>query len=1033
MLRRLLRASLRNRVVVLALAALLIVAGTVSATREKLDVFPEFAPPMAVVQTLAPGYSSAQVEALVTHPIEAALGGAAGVTDMRSRSLAGISLVTVVFGGGTNVFRARQLVAEQLAGVAGNLPSGVSQPRLLPLTTSTSVILTIGLTSRTRSLMDVHDAARWIVKPQLQAVAGVADAILFGGLKRQLQIQPDPEKLRRYGLSLVDVTAAARQATGARSAGAIDTANQHLTVEADGQITTPAELASVTLSWREGNPVTIGDVAKVAYGPETPVGAASVMGRPAVMVIVEEQYGANTLAVTHRLSRRLDELKPVLAAQGVNLMPNVFRPADFITRATGHLRDVLLLGAILVVAVLMLFLMNLRAAAISALAIPLSMLAALMVLNLFGITMNTMTLGGLAIALGEIVDDAIIDVENILRRLRENDALAAPRAAFRVVLDASVEVRSSIIFATFAVTLVFLPVLMLGGVAGKLFAPLGLAYIASVLASLAVALTVTPALSLLLLANRPAEGDRQPAFAGWLTRRYRAVLAGTVRHRRKLVASCAVLVVTALAALLFVQGSFIPDLREGHYIVHVGLAPGSSLAESMRVGKRISKALAAIPGVSMVAQRAGRADDVVDPAGRHLSEFDLDLTPQSAAGQNRVLEKVRAALARFPGLTTAVNTFLVERIDETISGATAPVVVKVFGDDLDRIDQTADRIAQLAAKIPGAAGVRLNTPARMPRLSVRLHQDALNRYGLRPMQVLDILRTAWQGEVTGEITHGSRTTNVAVILPPDLRGSVEALGDLTIRSLAGPYVPLRDLASIRQVAGRYQIAHENGQRLQSVLIDLGSVSPTRFVEILKRRVVHSMTMPKGVYVLYEGQGAALGRSEATLLGYGALSLAAVVLLLGLALKRARLVALVMANLPFALVGGVASIWLNGGTLSLGGMVGFVTLFGISLRNAIMLISHFDHLVRVEHRSWTAETMLRGASERLLPILMTAFVTGLGLLPLALTSGAPGNEIEGPMALVILGGLVTSTLLNLMVLPVLALRHGDFGRTKDSAA
>lgn len=537
MLRRLLRFSLRQRGLVLALAVLLLIVGAIGASREKLDVFPEFAPPMAVVQTLAPGYSSAQVEALVTHPIETALGGAAGVRDMRSRSLAGISLVTVVFGGGADVFRARQLISEQLAGVKGQLPSGVARPRLLPLTTSTSVILTIGLTSKTRSLMDLHAIARWVVKPQLQAVRGVADAIVFGGLKRQLQIQPDPEKLQRYGLSLADVTAAVAQATGARAAGAIDTPNQHLTIEAQGQITTPAQLAALPLGGGAGGmPVRLGDVAKVAFAPQTPVGAASVMGHPAVMLIVEGQYGANTLAVTQRLTRRLDALKPVLAAQGVTLVPNVFRPADFITRATSHLRDVLLLGAVLVVAVLMLFLMNLRAAAISALAIPLSMLAALMVLNLFGISMNTMTLGGLAIALGEIVDDAIIDVENILRRLRENAILAAPRAAFRVVLDASTEVRSSVIFATFAVTLVFLPVLMLGGVAGKLFAPLGLAYIAAVLASLAVALTVTPAMSLWLLAKRPPQDDRPRAVAERLGRGYRRILTATLRHTRALIA-----------------------------------------------------------------------------------------------------------------------------------------------------------------------------------------------------------------------------------------------------------------------------------------------------------------------------------------------------------------------------------------------------------------------------------------------------------------------------------------------------------------
>jgi CzcA family heavy metal efflux pump len=1026
MLNAIIHFSLRFRGVIYALAVLASAYGLYTLTQAKLDVFPEFAPPMTVIQTEAPGLSSEQVETLVTQPIENALSGTVGVQSIRSKSLQGLSVVTLVFGDRLNVLQVRQLVSERVNALAATLPTGVQPPTLLPLTTATSVVLTIGLTSKTRSLMELHDVAEWMVRPQLLSVPGVADAIVFGGDVRQLQLQLDPTKLMRYGLSIRDVIAAARTSTGVRGAGFIENANQRITVSTDGQITTPEALAGVVLRWSNGAGIRLGDVATVTYASAPAVGAASIMATPGVMVVLESQYGTNTLTVTNGLERTLAALRPVLARQDIDLQPDVFRPANFITEATGHLRTALLIGAVLVMAVLFLFLLNVRTAVISAVAIPLSLLVAVIALNAFGVTLNTMTLGGLAIALGEVVDDAIIDVENIYRRLRENRSLPQPLPALRVVLSASVEVRSAVVFATFIVILIFLPILSLAGVAGKLFAPLGIAYILAVLASLAVALTLTPAMALALLTRGPLP-THEPRLLTWLKTRYIALLMKVEGRVRTVMVFVAILCFAALSMLPFLRGNFIPELREGHYIVHLGLAPGSSLAESMRIGTEISRALMQLPGVRIVGQRAGRANEVVDPVGVQLSEIEVDLQPMSASDQDATLRRIRNALAHFPGISTSVNTFLVERIDETISGVTAPVVINVFGDNLDVIDQKALEIAQLIGTIHGAASVVVESPPGIPELAVQLKADQLSRWGFRPLEVLDEIQSAYQGTSVAQAYVGNRTYDITVIMTPAARADIGNIGTLVLRNPEGLAVPLRELANIGQVSGRYQITHDGGRRIQTVSINVGRRTVSNFVSEAQARVNREVVMPKGTYAVFSGESEARSQSQRDLLTYGAMAGVGIALLLFLALKSRRGVALVMVNLPFALVGGVLSVALTGGDLSLGGMVGFVTLFGISLRNSIMLISHYEHLVHVDGMRWGVEVAVRGAAERLIPILMTALVTALALLPLALTSGAAGNEIEGPMAIVILGGLATSTLLNLIVLPTLALRYGRFER------
>ncbi len=1028
MLKAIIRFSLRFRGVIFSLAIMAIGYGIFSLTQAKLDVFPEFAPPMSIVQTTAPGMTSEQVETLVTQPLENALGGMTGLQSIRSRSMQGLSAITLVFNDRANVMQVRQLVTERISGAAATLPTGVSPPRLLPLTTTTSVVRSIGLTSKTRTLSDLYDTAQRIVRPQLLDVSGVADVIVFGGEIRQMQIQVDPAKLIRHGVSIQDVITAARQATGVRGAGFIENQNQRIAINADGQITNPQKLANVVLRLSNGAAVHLGDVANVTWGSAPPVGAASIMGKPGVMVVIESQYGTNTMAVTNRIEKTLAGLEPVLTRQGIDVNANVFRPANFIEASVGHLRTSLIAGALLVIAVLFLFLLNARTAVISAVAIPLSLLIATTVLTLSGVSLNTMTLGGLAIALGEVVDDAIIDVENIYRRLRENRALAQPLPALRVVLRASLEVRSAVVFATFIVMLIFLPVLSLAGVGGRLFAPLGIAYILAVLASLGVALTLTPAMALALLARGPLP-EHDPRAIGHLKTRYVTLLTNVERHVKVVMVTVALLCAATLAALPFLSGNFIPTLREGHYIVHMGVAPGTSLAESMRIGTQVSQALLQIPGVRLVAQRAGRANDVVDPTGVQLSEFEVDLKPMGASGQSWALYRIRQALARFPGLSTSVNTFLEERIDETISGTTAPVVVNVFGNDLDVIDRTAQQIARLIGTMRGVASVRVNSPPGTPELNVRLDPGALSRWGFRPAQVLDAIHAAYAGVTVSQIYEGNGTRDVVVLLDPAQRRSISGVGKLMVRNSSGVTVPLSTLATIHQVAGHYQITHDGGQRVQTVSVNLGSRPASDFVKEAQARVNREIKMPPGTYAVFNGESEARAQSQRNLLAYSGIALVGITLLLFLAMKNRRAVLLILANLPFALVGGVLSVIATGGNLSLGSMVGFVTLLGISLRNSIMLISHYEHLVHVDHLTWNMSTAVRGASERLVPILMTALVTALALTPLAVTSGAPGNEIEGPMAIVILGGLITSTALNLIILPALALRFGHFERKK----
>lgn len=1038
MLQSLVQFSLRFRGVVVVLAGVLLAYGLYVAANAKLDVFPNFVQPQVAIQTECPGLAPEQVELLVTSPIETTINGLGEMESLRSESIEGLSIITVVFKAGTDVFRARQMLAEQLAETAGELPSGVKAPRMTPLTSSTMDLLKIGLVSDRLSPMELRTFADWTLKPRLLSVPGVAKCSSFGGEVRQLQIQVLPDRLRAFGLALSDVLAAARVSTGVMGAGFVETGNQRITIQTEGQALTPAVLGEVVVAHANGASVRLTDVARVMEGAEPKFGDTLIQGRWGVLLTLSSQYGANTLEVSRSLEAALAEMKPVLEKEGIQLYPRLHRPATFIETALANMKHSLLWGGLLVAAVLFLMLGSARTACISLLAIPLSLLTAVIIMEKCGITINTITLGGLAIALGEVVDDSIIDVENIYRRLREyqarrraSGARASVREVFGVVLDASLEVRRAVVYATFTVALIFLPVLTLTGLQGSFFAPLALSYILAILASLLVALTVTPALAYLFF-GKGVRQTAEPALQRWLKGSYRRVLDFVARRPRTVMTFVAVVCIAAATRVPFFGGEFLPDFREGHFVLQVSAAAGTSLPAMLRLGGQISHDLLANTNIATVEQQIGRAELGEDPWGPHRSEFHVELR-RGIPGEveETMADQIRDVLKKFPGVQTEVLTFLGDRIGETISGETAPVVVSVFGEDLDVLDAKAREVAAVLNTVPGHADVQVKAPPGAPRMAVRLRPERLTQFGFRPLEVLEAIQTSYQGAVVAQTHRGNQVADVAVILDESERCDPEAIGSLMLRSPQGALLPLRELAEVYPATGRFSILHEGARRRQTVTCATSGRDVSSFVADARRQIEAKVSLPAGTYAAFSGAAQAKEKAQRELLLHFALAAVGILLLLSIVFHSARNLLLVLANVPFALVGGVLALWLGSvlapgeSALTIGSLVGFVTLFGITTRNSIMMISHFEHLVLVEGMAWGPAAALRGASERLMPILMTATVTGLGLLPLALGSGEAGREIEGPMAIVILGGLVTSTLLNLLVLPALALRYGRF--------
>jgi CzcA family heavy metal efflux pump len=1012
--------AVRHRVATALVALLVLIAGAYDARRVPLDVFPEFVPVQVEIQTEAPGFSPQQVEELVTRPIEAALNGAQDLSAMRSESIPGLSVISLNFADGADPHLARQAIAERVTALGGVLPAGASQPVLSPLVSSTMDLLKVGLVSDTLSPFELRDRADWVLKPQLLAVPGVARITVFGGAVRQIQIQPDMEKLSAYGFSLTNLADAARAALALRGAGFIDLKSQRLLIETPTPAPDPALIADAVIAVRQNIPIRLGDVASVAEAPALKVGEAIIQGRPGVLLSMSSQFGANTLDVTHAVEAALANLIPALQADGITVYPNMHRPANFIERALTNIQRSLAIAAAMILLVLFLFLRNWRSALISFLAIPLSLVAGAVVLGYFGQTLNTMTLGGFAVALGVLVDDAIIDIENILRRLRENAAAPAPRPRLDVVRDASLEIRSPVLYATLAVLIVFVPVLLVSGVTGNFVGPLALAFMVSVLASLVVALTVTPALCALLLTARTARPE--PFWVRGLKGLQARIITGVDRG---FVVVVPLLVLAFLATLLWLPslgGQFMPEFREGSFVVQVNSAvPGTSLEEMTALGERISRDILALPYVATAEQQLGRAEGSEDTWDTARSEFHVELKPDAQIDQSEAQDALRGILARYPGLNVEVVTFLGDRISESLTGETAQMTVNVIGDDLDMLDRTAANVAQVLGQVPGIVDLTVPQQSATPAISIALEPAKLAANGLRTQDALDVLQSAYAGTLVGQTYAGVRKVDVVMILPEAQRHRIEQIGALNIASPLGP-VPFKNVATIATAQGRSVIQHDGGLRRVPITFNVSGAALQTVVNEAKTRVAMNVPHQQGVYIVFAGQSEAEQAARIELAISTAATVALVVMVLFLCFHQRAHPWLVLVNLPFSLIGSIVAIGISGIGLSLGALVGLVTVFGVGARNAILLLAHYEHLVEHEGARWTDATVLRGAAERLVPILMTATVTALGLAPLAIGMNQPGQEIEAPMAITVLGGLFTSTLLNLLVLPALAKRY-----------
>ena len=1037
MMSALVRFSIRFHGVVIGLACLVVIYGLYGLSRANLDVFPEFSPTQVVIQTESPGLSSKLVEQLVTQPIESTLSGTVGVESMRSQSIPGLSIVTIIFNEKTDIYKNRQAVAERLATLNNQLPKNIV-PNITPLASSASTVLGMGISSNKRSLMELRSMVDWTIKPHIMAVPGVADVNVLGGDVRQWQILVDPHKLIRYHLSIQEVLAATARVSGVRGAGHIENNNQRILINTEGQAKNAKQLAQMPIYHRDGQTVRLMDIAQVVEGAAPAISAAAINGKEGVYFSVQSQLGANTKAVTEAVEKAMLELAPEFKEQQIDFYPSLFRPANFIETAIDGVKTDILVGSVLVIAVLFLFLFNVRTAFISATAIPLSLLTATIVLSYFGMGLNIMVLGGLAIALGEVVDDAIIDTENIFRRLRENRLLAQPLKAYQVVYQASMEVRSSVVYATIIVVMVFLPLLTLSGVAGKLFAPLGYAYISAIIASLVVALTLTPALCYLLFSKGELESQDPPLIV-WIKKHYVAALKIIEQHYIIVISMVALVIALGLGVLPLFKSQFIPSLHEGHYIMHMTAVPGTSAQESLRIGKKVAKVVSAIDGVKSVTQWVGRAPNAADTFGTHYSEFEVELMPSSGPEQDHILARIREELAGeavdddgdgiaetgFIGVNFAINTFLTERIEETISGYTAAMVINVHGHDLDTLDHDARKIADVLSGIKGASEVQIQSPPGTPELAIRLRPERLAAFGLQSLDVLENIQAAYEGVQATQIYQNNQIISVNVMFNQVVRDDLREIGGLPLKNPDGKIVYLRDVADISQENGRSKILHAGAKRIQTITCNIEDRDLNSFAKEMKQRINTGIALSSGNFVTYTGEAEANAQSREDLIVQSMLAGVGIFLMLYIAFGRLRNLLLTFANLPFALIGGVVAAMFTGGWISLGSLVGFVTLFGITLRNSIMMVSHYQHLIDEENCIWGLETCIRGASERLPSILMTALVTALGLLPLALGSDQPGREIEGPMATIIVGGLITSTLLNLLILPTIMLHFGRF--------
>jgi len=1039
MLNALIRWSLRRRALVLALATLLVVASAARIPRMPIEVFPELNAPTVTIMTEAPGYAPQEVERAVTFQIETALNGVAGLRRLRSSSALGLSIVWAEFDFGADVWRNRQLVAERLARVEGTLPANIRSPEMTPVASIAGEILLLGLTSPAGAVspLELRRIAEFDLRPRLLAVTGVAQVTALGGELPEFQVEVRPEDLLRYGLTLAQVAEAAADAHAPVGAGYLpDVAGRELPLRPETRVQSAADIASTVVGDWHGAPVTLGQVAEIGIAGAPRRGTGSASGRPAVILTIQRNPEANTLQLTSRIDEVLSGFEATLP-DGVALERSIFRQSDFIAVAIDNVLEALRDAAIFVVIILFLFLLNFRTTLITLTALPLSLGAALLLLDAWGATVNVMTLGGIAVAVGSLVDDAVVDVENVLRRLRLNAGLPpeARRPALQVVYDASVEVRQAIFLATVVIVLVFVPLFFLGGIEGRFFRPLGAAYVIGLGASLVVAMTVTPVLCFYLLRNSPAVREQQE---GWLVRvlkaRYTAALERALESRSWVLGGAGALFVGAVLLASTFGSSFLPDFNEGSLTLFLSASAGTSLPESDRVARQIEMQAGRIPGVAAVTRRTGRAEQ--DEHAEPVSASEIDVRLEDGADVDAVRREIVALLAGAPGVTTQVGGPIAHRLSHILSGTPAAIAIKVFGDDFDELRAVAKQVDEALRPLAGVRDLVANREVLADTVPIRFDRDRLAHYGLTPAEAATQLETAFRGRTVGVVNQGASRLDIVLRLEDAARQSLDDVRSFTLQSPSGAIVRVRDVALVVEEQSSSLVTRENVRRKAVISCNVAEGHNLGdLVAAIRARVDPVIARYPGVWVEYGGQFEAQEEASRRILLASLGVLAVIATILWTAFGSARPVLLILLNLPLALVGGVVALFIADSpsvlgnlaalfgagdyvppVVSISALVGFIGLAGIACRNGLLLISHYYHLIEEEGVS-RADAVVRGAEERLVPILMTALSSALALVPLALAKGEIGSELQHPIAVVILGGLVSSTFLNLFVVPI----------------
>ncbi len=1018
----LIRWSLRNRLVVVVGALALSLYGGAVALRMPVDVFPDLTAPTVTILTEAHGLAPQEVETLVTIPLESAVNGASRVRRVRSSSSIGYSIIWVEFEWDTDIYTARQIVGEKLQIVASQIPPDLGPPTLAPISSIMGEILFLGLSSDSHTEIDLRDTADWVIRKRLLAVPGVAQVIPTGGAVKQFQLHVDPLKLQALDVTFEEVMNAIKDSNSNSSGGFLIQGGQESLIRGLGRIREAQDMESIVVTVRENVPVRVSQIGEVVIGPALKRGEGSANGKPAVILAVLKQPTANTLDLTREIDRRLDEIEATLPG-GMKIERQLFRQSDFIETAVSNVAKALRDGAILVAIILFLFLFNFRTTLISLAALPISLIVSVLAMKLSGASINTMTLGGLTIAIGALVDDAIIDVENVFRRLRENRARPEHerKPPLDVIYEASREIRGSIVFATLIVMLVFVPIFFLTGVEGRLLAPLGLAYLVAIFASLVVALTLTPALCAYALPGaRSVERD-----AGFVVRHlkrlYLPALRGAVQRPVLIIALSSALLVSALVLASFLGRTFLPDFNEGALNISAVTLPGTSLDESDRLGRRVEETLLSFPEVISTARRTGRAELDEHAQSVNSAEIDVRLEMRKRS-KSEFLAALREEFSAITGMVILVGQPLSHRIDHMLSGTRASIAIKLFGEDLTELRNTAEKVRGVMSGVEGVADLSVEQQVEIPQLHLSFDREKIARYGLRTGALAEIIEAAYAGHTVSQVLDGGRSYDLIVRYREDQRADVESIRNTLVDTNVGMKVPLKMLADIHSDLGPNFISRENGQRKIVIMANVQGRDLRGVVDDIRGSIESSIELPQGYYIVYGGQFESESQAARTIGVLSIVVVAGIFLLLFMAFRSVKNALLIMVNLPLALVGGIAAVSLTDGILSVASLVGFITLFGIATRNGIMLISHYEHMRSKESASMK-EAIERGSTDRLIPILMTALSSGLALVPLILAGHQPGNEIQAPMGIVILGGLISSTLLNMFVVPTIYARLG----------